>query len=113
MEDISRELEREIARSKPKPYQKDRKTRILIVDDFGEMKAGEYLKTLITILSIINVFCFVAAVFFYYLYTDLSRDANPVKNRLVLAEKKVTELTREKEILMARLVISGKEPGIE
>ncbi|MCK5100201.1 MAG: hypothetical protein KAR45_18975, partial [Desulfobacteraceae bacterium] len=29
------------------------------------------------------------------------------------AEKKVTELTREKEILMARLVISGKEPGIE
>ena len=113
MEDISRDLEREIARSKPKPYKKDRKTRILIVDDFGEMKSGEYLKTFIMILSIINVLCFAAAVLFYSLYTDLSRDANPVKNRLVLAEKKVNDLTREKEILMARLVISGKEPEIE
>ncbi|MBW2654421.1 MAG: hypothetical protein JRC91_05630 [Deltaproteobacteria bacterium] len=113
MEDISRELEREIARSKPKPYKKDRKTRVLIVDNFGKMKSGEHLKTLIKILSVITVFWFVAAVFYYYLYTDLSRDINPVKNRLVSAEKKVTELTREKEILMARLVISGKDPGIE
>ncbi|MCK5348437.1 MAG: hypothetical protein KAJ25_03560 [Desulfobacula sp.] len=113
MEDKSRELEKEIAQSKPKPYKKNRKTRLLIVDDFGKMKSGDYLKTLITTLSILTVFCFVAAIFFYSLYSDLSRDVKPVKNRLVLAEKKVTELTREKEILMARLVISGKEPGIE
>ncbi|MBU8848439.1 MAG: hypothetical protein KOO64_02795 [Desulfobacterales bacterium] len=113
MDDMSKELEKEIARSKPKPYKKDRKLRILIVDDFGEMKAGEYLKTLIMILSAMSVFCFAAAVFLYYLYADLSRDVNPVKNRLVLAENKVIELTREKEILMARLVISGKEPGLK
>lgn len=110
---MSKELEKEIARSKPKPYKKDRKLRILIVDDFGEMKAGEYLKTLIMILSAMSVFCFGAAVFLYYLYADLSRDINPVKNRIVLAENKVIELTREKEILMARLVISGKEPGLK
>lgn len=112
MEDISRELEKEIARSKPKSYKQERKTRIIIVDDFGKMKSGEYLKTLITTLSILNVFCFAAAVFFYSFYTDLSRDVTPVKNKLVLAEKKVDELTHEKEVLMARLVISGKEPGI-
>ena len=113
MEDISRELEKEIARSKPKPSKQVRKTRVLIVDDFGEMKSGGYLKNLVTILSIISIVCFVAAALFYYLYTGLSRDASSTKNMLVLAEKKVDELTMEKEVLMARLVISGKEPGIE
>ncbi|NOX34368.1 MAG: hypothetical protein GXP56_11655, partial [Deltaproteobacteria bacterium] len=46
-------------------------------------------------------------------YTGLSRDAVSIKTRLLVAEKKVSRLTREKEVLMARLVISGKEPGIE
>ena len=113
MEDISRDLEREIARSKPKPYKQDRKTRVFIVDDFGLMKSGEYLKSLVTILSIISLVCFVAAVLFYNLYSGLSQDADFTENKLVLAEKQVDELIKEKEVLMARLVISGKEPGIE
>ena len=113
MEDISRELEREIARSKPKPYKLDRKTRVLIVDNFGEIKSGEYLKIFVMILSIISLVCFVAAALFYYLHTGLSQEINFTKNKLVSAEKKVNELIREKEVLMARLVISGKDPGIE
>ncbi|RLC24100.1 MAG: hypothetical protein DRH93_05485 [Deltaproteobacteria bacterium] len=113
MEDISRELEREIARSKPKPYKQDRKTRILIIDDFGKMKSGEYLKTFVKILFFTSVVCFVSAVLFYYLYTGLSKDARLTKAKLILAEKQVDELTSKKEILMARLVISGKEPGIK
>jgi len=113
MEDISRELEREIARSKPKPYKQDRKTRILIIDDFGKMKSGEYLKTFVKILFFISVVCFVAAALFYYLYTGLSKDAKLTKARLSVAEKQVADLTSKKEILMARLVISGKEPGIK
>jgi len=113
MEDISRELEKEIAQSKPKPYKQDRKRRVIIVDDFGQMKSGEYLKTFLTIMSIISVVCFVAAVLFFYLYTGLFQDIKSIKNRLVSAENKVDALTRDKEVLMARLVISGKEPGIE
>lgn len=113
MEDISRELEKEIARSKPKPYKQDRKTRILIIDDFGKMKSGEYLKSFVKILSFISVVCFAAAVLFYYLYTSLSQDAALIRDRLVRAEKKVDVLTGEKEVLMARIVISGKEPGIK
>ena len=113
MEDISRELEREIARSKPKPYKQDRNARVLIIDDFGEIKSGEYLKILVMILSIISVVCIVLSVLFYYFYTDLSRVAGPNENRLVLAEKKVYDLTRQKEVLMARLVIAGKDPRIE
>jgi len=112
MEDISRELEREIARSKPKPYKQDRKSRILIIDDFGKMKSGGHLKIFVKILSFISIVCFVAAALFYYLYTDLSKDVGLTKKRLVSAEKQVDKLTSEKEVLMARLVISGKEPGI-
>jgi hypothetical protein len=110
MEDISRELEREIRRSRPKPYKKNRKSRILIIDDFGEMKSGEYLKPLVGILSVVSMLCFVAAAVFYY--TGVSRGVDLIKNRLVRSENKVDELTREKEVLMARLVISGKDPEI-
>jgi len=113
MEDISREMEREITSSKPKPIKLVRKKRVIIVDDFGVMKSGDYLKILVTILSIISMVCFIAAALFYYLYTGLSKAVKPAETRLVLAEKKVYDLTREKEILMARLVIEGKEPGIE
>ncbi len=113
MEDISRELEREIAQSKPKPYKQIRTTRVLIVDDFGEMKSGDYLKTFIKILSIISIVCFVAAALYYYFYTGLYRASDLTKNRLVLAEKKINKLIQEKEVLMARLVISGKDPVIE
>jgi len=109
MEDISRELEREIAQSKPKPYKKDRKSRILIVDDFGKIKSGNYLKKLIKILSVICLICFVATCVYYYLYSVLSEKAEITINKLAIAEKKVGILTREKELLMARVVISGKK----
>ncbi|MBU1196045.1 MAG: hypothetical protein KKE62_00280 [Proteobacteria bacterium] len=112
MEDISRELEREIALTKPKPHKQDRKTQILIVDDFGKMKSGEYLKQLVIYLSIGSAVCFVIAILFFFLYMGLSRDSGHVKTRLGIAEKKLEELTREKEVLMARLVIQGKTPGV-
>lgn len=113
MEDISRELEKEIALTKPKPYKQDRKTRILIVDDFGKYKSGAYLKNLLMVLSVVSVFCFVAAVLLFFLYSGLSGDSKTNRTQLMAAEKKVQELTREKEVLMARLVIMGKEPGID
>jgi len=79
MEDISRELEREIAHSKPKPYIPDRRTSVIIVDDFGEMKSGEYFKTLVKFFSCLSVICFIAAVVFYSFYADLSKDSNSIK----------------------------------
>ena len=107
MEDISRELEREIARSKPKPYIQDRRTRLIIVDDFGEMKSGDHFKTLVKVFSFMSVICFTAALVFYYLYTDLSRDSSSIEAKLDIAQNKVNKLTQEKEVLMAKLVISG------
>jgi len=113
MDDRSRQLERDINPSRPRPYKRDQKPRILIVDDFGEMKSGEYLKLLVRILSVLTGICVVASALFYYIYAGGGQNAALTKQNLVLAEKKIIDLTREKEVLMARLVMSGKEPGIE
>jgi hypothetical protein len=112
MEDISRELEREIAQSKPKPYILDRRTKVIIVDDFGEMKSGDYLKTLVNFFSFMGVIFFIAAVVFSYLYADLSKDSGSIQTKLATAKEKVNKLTQEKEVLMAKLVISGQKLDI-
>ena len=56
MEDISRELEREIAKAKPAPYKARREKKILIIDDFGETRPGGYLKTLARVFFMIPPF---------------------------------------------------------
>ena len=110
MEDISRELEREIARAKPSPHKASREKRILIVDDFGELKSGGYLKVLVYLFSITSIIGILGAVVFFYLYTGLAQESAQLKQELSGLEKKLTRLTNEKEILMARLVISGEKP---
>ncbi|MCF6247282.1 MAG: hypothetical protein L3J69_07960 [Desulfobacula sp.] len=109
MEDISRELEKEIAQSKPKPYKKDEETRIIIIDDFGQMKSGEYLKYFLRVSLVLTIVCFVVAIVFFKLYSDVSKDISMTSDRLILADKKVDTLTKEKEVLIARLVILGQE----
>ena len=66
MEDISRELERQIAQSKPRPYRMSQETQILIVDNFGHIRSGVHLRHLAVVLSFVSVVCFVAAVLFYF-----------------------------------------------
>ncbi len=105
MDDISRELEKEIAQAKPKPNKQSRNTKVLIVDDFGKIKSGKHLKITIKILLAASIVCFVAAFSFYYLYMSLSRNINSIEDRLVFAEKKVEDLKKTKEELMAKLVI--------
>lgn len=113
MEDISRELEREIAKSKPKPFRKNRKIKILIVDDFGKVISGNHIKIILMVLFFISIVMICTSAVFFYRFFVSSRDAASYKDRLILAEKKLDELTDEKEVLMARLVILGKEPGIQ
>jgi hypothetical protein len=110
MEDISRELEREIARSKPAPRKKSKKKRIVIVDDLGEMKSGGYLRYLLRIFVAAALVCLVAAAAFFMLFDKLSRENKVLASRVAALENQVVSLTRQKEILMARLVISGKDP---
>lgn len=112
MEDISRELEKEIAQSRPKPYKKSTDRRILIIDNFGRMKSGEYLRVLVRLLGVASIVCVSAAVLFYYLYSNLSGQTVKMKFDLAQARQKVTDLTQEKEVLMAKIVMLGKDPSI-
>ncbi len=112
MEDISRELEKEIAQSKPKPHKHDRKSRVLIVDDFGEMKSGDYLKTLARVFFYFTVVGMISTGILFYLYSDNLKKLESNYARLVSAEKEIKDLINEKEVLMAKLVISGNTLAI-
>lgn len=111
MEDISRELEREITQLKPSPYKKSRKKRILMVDDFGEMKSAGHLKVLTYVFGVASLVCFLAAGGLYYFFTHQAVENNRLKREVANLAKKVDRLINEREVLMARLVISGKKPG--
>lgn len=112
MEDISRELEREIARSRPRPFKKDLKIRTLTVDDFGRIRSADHLRPLVRLLSVISVLAILALAVLYGQYADLSGEAAQMAGELDGADRQITELKADKEILMARLVIAGKDPVI-
>ena len=112
MEDISRELEREITQLKPSPYKKSRKKSILIVDDFGEMRSADHLKVLAYLFGVASLVCFLAASGLYYFFSRQAVENKRLQNEVAGLTKKVDGLINEREVLMARLVISGKEPGI-
>ncbi len=113
MEDISRELEKEIAQSKPTPYKQIRKKKILILDDFGEMKSGGYLKVLVYMFLVTSVICLLGAGGLYYYYSGLTTENKHLAQKLTRLEKKLGHMINEKEVLMAKLVIAGKELEIE
>ncbi len=112
MEDISRELEREIARSKPAPHKKSKKKRVLIVDDMGGVKPGGYMKYLLVLLLCTTLACLAAAGVFFTLFDRLSRENTGLTSRTSALESRVEALTRDKETLMARLVMSGQDPEL-
>lgn len=111
MDNRLRELEREIAQVKPTPFKRIRESKIIIADDFGEIKSGDWLRTLVNILSVICLICAVSTGVFLYRFINLSKENNLLVKEKVLAEKKRIVLTEQQELLMARLVISGKEPS--
>ena len=109
MEDISRELERELKNNlKPKPFKPVRKKRVIIVDDFGEMTSGEWIKKVCQFLLIATILLAVATGTLYYLYAELkAKSADSTREAAELA-RQVSSLNDEKEVLMARLVILQK-----
>jgi hypothetical protein len=112
MEDISRELEKEIAQSKPSPYKKNRKKSFLIVDDFGEIKSAGHLKVFVYAFLVIGIISFFTAGGFYILFGQKAVENKQLKLELTMQKEKVDSLVADNEILMVRLVISGKKPGI-
>ncbi len=112
MEDISRELEREIARSKPSPHKKSKNKRVLIVDEMGGVKPGGYLKYLVVLLLCTTLVCLAAAGVLFTFFDQLSRENKQLASTTAALESRVAALTRDKETLMARLVMSGQDPDL-
>ena len=112
MEDISRDLEKEIARAKPKPYKTSTKKKILVVDDFGEMRPAGYLKVMLNFFLITGIIGILGTVGLYFLFTRASQENRLLKSDLAALEKKMSRLTSDKELLLARLVMSGETPEL-
>ena len=114
MEDISRELEREVAaQPKPEPFQRKKDSQILIVDALGNMRDGRWLSRLNRFLVVLAVVGWVLGAGSLYLYTRQAAEQGQLLERIETLRDKTKRLTREREILMARLMIYGKEPGLQ
>ena len=107
MEDISRELEKEIeSYSSPVRNKRKTETRYIAVDDFGGMKSADWIKTALLSLSVLCLVLLAATVLFYKLYANYKIENTRLQENLNLAETKVKDSIKEKEYLMAKLVIS-------
>ncbi len=113
MEDISRELEKELkAHSRPVPVKKKIKTELYFIDEIGKIASAAWIKPLVGTLAILTLFSTATAGVFVYLYTNSGAERSFLSRRLVAQEKRVQQLVSEKEILMARLVLSGNDSAI-
>ena len=113
MEDISRELEREIARIKPAPHKVRRENRILIVNDAGEIRSGDFLRLLVYVLLVISILGGLGTIAFYRFYAKAHSLNVQLEESLESLEKKADRLISEKELLMARLVMTGNTAELE
>lgn len=113
MEDISREQEREIAQIKPASHKMRKENSILIINDFGEIRSGTFLKVLVCFFLVISLAGVLGTVIFYRLYSKANNQNVQLKRFHDVFEKKVDRLTSEKEILMARLVVTGNAVELE
>lgn len=108
MEDISRELEREI-KSYSKPSKSKRKTdkRLILVDDFGNMKPADWVRRTAKLFFYLSLVLGAAAGGYFWLYSELKVENRQLKRRIAGAEKRIDTLTTQKEHLMAKAVLSG------
>ncbi|MCK5543230.1 MAG: hypothetical protein KAI40_11120 [Desulfobacterales bacterium] len=108
MEDISRELEKEIeSYSSPARTKRKSETRLIAVDDFGKMKSADWIKKLVLFLLVLSVVLSATTILFFKLYANYKVEYIDLRENLNLAEKKIKDSIKEKEYLMAKLVISN------
>ena len=112
MEDISRELEKEIeSYSSPARTSTKRRgeTRLIAVDDFGKMKSADWIKKALFSLLVLCIVFFSTTILFYKLYSSYKIECTSLRKNLDLAERRVKDSIKEQEHLMAKLVISDKK----
>ena len=112
MEDLSRELEKELkAHSRPVQVKKKIRAELYFIDDYGKIAPAPWIRHLISFMALLVLVSTITAVTFVYLYTS-SGGQEDLIIRLQAQEERIQKLLSDKEILMARLVLSGKNPEI-
>ncbi len=109
MEDISRDLEREIAKARPKPLERSKKQHILIIDSDGKIRPGDYLRFFNRLLLFLAGGVFVAGIVVYCLYHNLQARNVQIVQELDNLGTTYQDLLHEQENLMARLVLMKKD----
>lgn len=113
MEDISRELEKEIeSYSSPVRIKRKSETRLIAVDDFGEMKSADWIKKFVLFLLVLSVILTITTILFYKLYSNYKVESKNLRTNLDVAERKIKDSIKEQEYLMAKLVISNSNSVI-
>ena len=108
MEDLSRELEKELkAHSRPDPVKKKIKTELYFIDEFGRINPVSWMRPFMFFLVFLTLASSSTAAFFVYFYTHGGAVNKELVQRLHSQEKSIQKLTSDKELLMARLVLSG------
>lgn len=109
MEDISRDLEREIkSYTKPSKFKRKRDKRLILVDDFGRMKTANWISRAARLFFYLSIILGAAAGGLFWLYSDLKVENRRLDRRLAGSEKRIDQLTTRNERLMAKVVLSGK-----
>ncbi len=110
MEDLSRELEGHIERFSKSGAVKN-KNSLFFIDDFGRIKPAGWILQGVYIMGFVALFSTIAAILLFYFHTNLKMENSSLASTLNSAERRIDSLVDEKEILMARLVISGSMPS--
>lgn len=113
IEDTSRKVEREIARTKPSPYRSRRRTKVVVIDNYGELKSGAHFRIL-TYLFLVTSLVFglwATQLYRHNHYQALIFDE--LTQKVAILEKRTKNLTEEKDIYMTRLVIYGQKKQMQ
>ncbi|MFH1154985.1 MAG: hypothetical protein V1793_14325 [Pseudomonadota bacterium] len=108
MEDFSRELENELkAHTRHAPVRRIIKRKLVFIDDNGLVKPAGWLKAITWIALAGLMAASFAAAAMGWMYVNGRATTRDLTQKIAAAEKRITQLIGEKEILMANLVISG------
>ncbi len=109
MEDISRDLEREIANARPKLPKKSKKQKILILSPDGKIRSGWYLRFCNRVLLILAAIALTSCIVLYFMYNAIQTKNLHIIQELDHMGDTYQDLLHERETLMARLFLLQKD----
>lgn len=114
MEDLSRELEKELKiHARPAPVKRKIKAEFYRIDEFGKVTCVSWVSPLVFFLVLLVFVSTLVAGCFAYLYVHGSAIRTELVTALDRNGQTIQKFAREKEMLMAQLVLSGITPDLE